>query len=167
MLSLERILIDGALFTLLMSALILVSLVINPRIWINDYPPEIRQRAAPLSASEKQFRSLFTVLFLAGFVVVPYLSTRALAEAAGESASFLTLYLHAFALFNLFNLFDAFVIDWLFLGVLHPKFAFIPEAWGQRELFTDGGKLVRDWLKGIVFCVVGALVITGVVMVIG
>jgi hypothetical protein len=164
MFSTERILIDGALLSALLGTLILTSLWINPRIWLQDYPVDIRQKVAPLAAGEKRMRSLFALAFVATFAVVPFLSTRAVVEIYREEVTFGSLFLHAFLVLNLFNLFDAVVIDWLFLGVVHPRFAFIQEAWGQRERFLDVRKGVADWLKGIVFCAVFALVIAGVVM---
>jgi hypothetical protein len=165
MLSLERILIDGALFILVMGALVLLSLVVNPRIWLQDYPTALRQLAPPLTSREKRQRSLFALPLLLGFIVIPYLSTRAFASAVGESANFLTFYLHAFALFNLFNLFDAVVLDWLFLGMLRPKALLIREALEHPELVVDNRKMVIDYFKGIAFCVVGALVIASAVWV--
>ncbi len=164
MISLERILIDGALFTLGMGALILTSLWVNPRIWLQDYPAALRQLAAPLSAGEKRQQIIFLIPLLLGFFGIPYLSTRAI---AGEGVGFLTLYLHAFVLLNLFNLFDAVVLDWLFLGLLRPKSLLIREALEHPELVMDNHKLVVDYFKGIVFSAVGALIIAGVVLVAG
>jgi hypothetical protein len=161
MLSVERMLLDGALFTLVMSALILISLIMNPRVWLQDYPEALRVAAPPLTPAEKRQQIAITIPFFAGFVVIPFLAARDYLAWAGESATFFSLYLHAFVVLNLFNLFDAVVIDWLFLGVLHPKFALIPEAWGRSALLLDANKGVRDWLKGVVFSAVFALVVSG------
>ncbi len=164
MLSVERILLDGALLTLVMSVMIVLSLLVNPRIWLHDYPAAIRELAPPLSAGEKRQQRVFMIPFLLGFVLVPFLSTRAFVMGAGDGVTFLGTFLHAFALFNIFNLFDALVIDWLWLGLLHPRFALIPEAWGRRDLLLDYRKLVTDWLKGIGFCAVGGLLVAGVTL---
>lgn len=161
MLSVERMLQDGALLTLVMSALLLISFLVNPRIWLQDYPEALRKLAPPLTTMEKRQRLVFAVPFLLGFLLIPFLAARAYLAWAGESATFFSLYLHVFVILNLFNLFDAVAIDWLFLGVMHPKFALIPEAWGRMDLLLDVHKGVRDWLKGIVFCTVFALIITG------
>ncbi len=166
MLSPERILIDGGLLVVVMSALVLVSLIINPRIWLQDYPDAIRKRAAPLTPAEKRQQRIFMIPFMAAVIIIPFFSTRAVVSIAGAEATFGTAFLHAFLVLSLFNLFDALVIDWLFLWVMRPKFAFIPEAWAhQDELFTVK-KAVGDWLKGVVFCTVFALILTVVVMVV-
>jgi hypothetical protein len=160
MLSVERMLQDGALLTLVMSALLLISFLVNPRIWLQDYPEALRKMAPPLTTMEKRQRLVFAVPFLLGFLLIPFLAARAYLAWAGESATLFSLYLHVFVILNLFNLFDAVAIDWFFLGVLHPRFALIPEAWGRTDLLLDVHKGVRDWLKGIVFCTVFALIIT-------
>jgi hypothetical protein len=161
MLSVEHMLLDGALLSLVLSAILLISFLINPRVWLQDYPEALRKLAPPLTLAEKRQRIVIAVPLLLGFLVIPFLAARAYLAWAGESASFFSLYLHVFVVLNLFNLFDAVVIDWLFLGVLHPRFALIPEAWGRADLLIDAQKGVRDWLKGIVFCTVFALLIAG------
>lgn len=167
MLSPERILIDGALLSLVMSVLVFASFLVNPRIWLGDYPEAIRKLAPPLNAAEKRQRALFMIPFLLGFILIPFFSTRAFVDSLGSEATFLSAFLHAFAVLNIFNLFDAVVLDWLFLGLMHPKFALIAEAHGQKAILLDSRKLVTDWLKGVViFCSVFGLVIGGVALVV-
>ncbi len=167
MLSLERILIDGALLSVVMSILVLVSLIVSPRIWLGDYPEAIRKLAPPLNAEEKRIRALFMLPFLLAFIMIPFFSTRAFVDSLGSEATFLSAFLHTFALLNIFNLFDAVVLDWLFIGLMHPKFALIPEAHGQKAILLDSRKLVSDWLKGVlIFCTTFALVIAGAALVV-
>lgn len=149
MLQLDLALRDGLLFCLLMGILILASLVVNPRIWLNDYPESVRKVAPPLNAQEKRQRTAFTIPFLLAAVLIPILSTRAYIAASGEEVSFINAYAHTFAILFLFNLFDALVIDYLFLTVMRPRFAIIPEAWDNRDTFALSSQ-VRDFFKGIV-----------------
>ncbi len=164
MLSLERILIDGGLLVTIITVLILISFVVNPRIWLQDYPEAIRKLAAPLTPAEKRQQRIFMIPFLAAVIVLPFLSTRAVVSQA--DAGFGTAFLHAFILLNLFNLFDALVIDWLFLWVVRPKFAFIPEAWAHQDQLFRTRREIGNWLKGVVFCTVTALILAAVVIVI-
>ncbi len=153
MVTLEKTLIDGALFAILMSALIVLSLLINPRVWLQDYPEEIRKLAPPLTASEKRLQWIILAPFLVGIFVVPFLMAR---EVAG--AGFLTVFGYLFVVLNVFNLFDAVVLDTLLLGFMRPKFALIPEAWDHPELLSLRREAI-NWIKGVVFCTVGALII--------
>jgi len=158
MLSLEQILIGGAGLSLAIGVLILASLMTNPRIWLNDYPESIRRLAAPLTPAEKRQQRLFMVPFLLAFLAVPLLSTVAFLRISGD-APFLSAYAHAFLVLNIANLFDAVIIDWLFLYVMKPRFAIIPEARGRLDTMGIGWQ-ARNYLKGIVFCAVLALPIT-------
>ncbi|MCL4248768.1 MAG: hypothetical protein KJ065_11545 [Anaerolineae bacterium] len=151
MLQLSEILLSGALLSLAIGAVILTSLIVNPRIWLNDYPEPIRQVAPPLTSNEKRQQYVFMVPFLLAFLLVPYFSTRAFAQAG--DVSFLSAYAHAFLVLNIANLFDAVVIDWLFLSLMKPRFAIIPEAWGYFGLM-DARWQVRNYLKGVVLCAV-------------
>ncbi|MCC6612763.1 MAG: hypothetical protein IT320_04745 [Anaerolineae bacterium] len=155
MLSLEQILIGGAALSLAMGILTLASLSLNPRIWLNDYPEEIKKLAAPLSTAEKRQQIVFLVPILLAYIAVPLLSTVGFLRMTGDT-SFLTAYGHAFLVLNIANLFDAVVIDWLFLYVMKPRFAIIPEAWAYFETMNIGWQ-ARNYVKGIVFCAVFAL----------
>lgn len=48
-------LIYGAVLSLLLSTTILGSLRLNPKIWLNDYPAEIRVRLGPMSETSSSF----------------------------------------------------------------------------------------------------------------
>ena len=115
----------------------------------------IKALAAPLSPAEKRQQRIFIVPFLLAFLLVPLLSTVAFLHAGGD-APFLTAYGHAFLVLNIANLFDAVVIDWLFLYVMKPRFAIIPEAWGRLDTMNIGWQ-VRNYFKGIIFCAVFAV----------
>ena len=155
MLSLEQILIGGAGLSLAIGVVILASLITNPRMWLNDYPESVQKLAAPLSPAEKRQRIFFMVPYLLAFLGVSLLSTVAFLSASAD-ATFLTAYGHAFLVLNIANLFDAVVIDWLFLYVMKPRFAIIPEAWGRLDTMNISWE-VRNYFKVIIFCAVLAV----------
>jgi hypothetical protein len=64
------ILIDGAVLSASLTAVILVSLFYNPRIWINDAPPRVRTLAPPLTVIECRARAIAGLLLLLTFVTV-------------------------------------------------------------------------------------------------
>jgi hypothetical protein len=116
-LSLQRLLSDGALLVGVIGVIILGSLVINPRLWLNDYPKEIRAKVPPNTPEEKRVQWVVFVLFLGSMIGIIYYSAAQLKADNGGSISFLTAWLHTFLLFNIANLFDAVVIDLLILTV--------------------------------------------------
>jgi hypothetical protein len=156
-LSMQQILFDGLLISLLLTIIIFGSLYINPRLWLQDFPRQIREKAPPLTPAEKRLRTVIMVLFLAAVVVPLYISALRVEATNGGNAAFLTVFVHVFLVFNIFNLFDALVIDYLILAQMRPKFALIPEAEGLEHLFMDWRMHVGNYLKGIVFCAVFSL----------
>jgi hypothetical protein len=160
MFSISQALLDGVIFSAVISAILLASMVINPRVWLQDYPAAIRDSAPPLTPNEQRVRLAFVIPLLLSFVVVPSVLVQAKPIA---QAGFLNLFVHLFIVFNLFNLVDAVVIDWVFLGLMHPKFALVPEAWGKQALLMDKRKAVADWVKGVVICTIFALIMALVI----
>jgi hypothetical protein len=153
----QRLLVDGLIFCLIQGVLIMGSLYYNPRIWLHDYPEEIRRLAPPLTAAEKRHRWFFGVPIFLAMLLVPLLSTLQLRADLGGSIPFLTAYAHAFLMANIFNLFDALVIDLLILALLQPRFALIPEIIGRADHLRDWNQHFHNYLKGIVFCAVFSL----------
>jgi hypothetical protein len=157
MLSVSRILIDGTVLCLVIGVMIMGSLYINPRLWLQDYPAEIRAKVPPLSAREKRMRYMVAVPFLLLLLGGPVYSTLLLRAEYGGALPFGIAYLHVFLLLQLFNLFDAVVLDLLILALMQPKFATIPGAEGMEYLYRDWGMHLKNYLKGIVICSVLSL----------
>ena len=158
MVDLSQALTHGLGISLFIGVLIIVSLRVNPRIWLQDYPETVRKLAPPLNSQEKRLRLLFAIPFLAGMFVLPYLSTRAFVTANSGDGGFTSAYVYALIILQVFNLFDAVVIDALFLGVIKPRFAFIPEAWNNPETFAITPQVV-NFAKGVVIVSIFSLII--------
>lgn len=156
-LSLTRILIDGALLSTLLGILILASLYYNPRLWLQDYPAEIRARVLPLSRREKRERAVVALLFMAVIIGMLAYSVTQLRAAHGGSVPLVTAYLHIFGVLSIFNLFDALVLDLILLTGFKPKFAVIPGAEGMEYLYHNWGMHLTNFLKGVIFCAVFSL----------
>ena len=156
-LSLPQVVVDGLILSLALSVVILGSLYLNPRLWMHDYPADMRAKVPPLTRREKQVQLVVTVLFLAaGVGALVWAGTRLLAANGGQ-VTFLTAYVHIFLVLNIFNVFDAVVLDYLLIARLKPKFVMMPGTAGMEYLFEDWGMHLRNYLKGIVVCAVLAL----------
>lgn len=153
----SRILIDGALLSFALGVVIIGSLYYNPRLWLQDYPAEIRARALPLTADEKRQRMFVAVLFFSILLGTLAYSMAGLRAVNGGSVPFLTAYLHSFGVLSVFNLFDAVILDLILLTGLKPKFAVIPGAEGMEYLYLNWRMHTVNFLKGVVFCAVFSL----------
>lgn len=75
MLLIRNILLDGGVLSLLASLFIVVSLAINPRIWLHDYPKDIQAQVPPKTEQEKKLSLILGIPFLLLLIGVPFLST--------------------------------------------------------------------------------------------
>jgi len=165
MLDVGRIVLHGAVLSFLASALLVVVLRVNPRIFLHDYPEAIQAQVPPKTANEKRQSALLGVPFLLLLAVVPFLSTLALRRSGGTDVSFLNLFLNAFGVSFFFNLVDLLLLDWLLFCTLTPKFLVIPGSEGNPA-YKDYGYHFRGSLVGTAISVVAGLVIAAIVWVI-
>ena len=162
MFSIHRVVLDGAVLSIIASLLILVSLRINPRMWLQDYPQDIQNKVPPKTEREKRQSLIVGMPFLVVLVVVPFISTMTLNRQGGGDVSFLQLSLNAFGVAFIFNLVDLLVLDWLVFCTVTPKFLVIPGTEGV-EGYKDYYFHFRAFLTGSVLSVVAGLVIAGIV----
>src|SRR5260221_3743226 len=153
-LSLQEILIGGMILSIGISIILLTSMAINPRIMLNDYPPQIKEKLAPLTKLEKRQLAVTGLLFYAFLVAVIFYSTRLLVARHGREGLFLPAFLNTYLISEIFNLFDLLVLDYLLLTVVKPRFLFIPgvEEMGQYNTFRFH---FAGFLKGLI---IGAVV---------
>jgi hypothetical protein len=165
-LNLQRLLVDGTLYTLSLSALVIGSLAYNARLWMHDYPAEIRALQPPLTRAEKRAQYVLMILLLVIMVGGPLLSNIALKAANGGTLSFLSAFLNAFILFNAFNLFDAVVLDILLAVVLKPRFMLLPGSESRMHLYRDWDVHLRNYVKGVIGGTILSLAVAAISMLI-
>ena len=161
MFNITRTIIDGLILSGITSVFIIVSLMINPRIWLQDYPEDIQSKVPPKSDSEKRLSLIIGIPFLIILCVGSFFSTLVL-KFRNPEASFLDLSLNAFGIVLIFNVVDWLLLDWLMFCTLTPRFVVIPGSEGMAG-YKDYLFHFRGFLKGTVFCVISGLVIGGVV----
>ncbi len=152
-----RMLLDGALLSLAATTLILASLWSNPRIWLNDFPADIRQAVPPKTDAEKRASLRWGLPLMALLLGGPLVSTL-LMERDGGEAPFGSLFGHAFVVAFAFNIVDLLVIDWLVLCTWTPRSLVLPGTEGMAG-YKDYGHHFRHFLIGTVFSAVVALVV--------
>jgi hypothetical protein len=130
-LSLKRLYTHGTAINLSMAALLVGSLYYNAEMWVNDYPPDIKEKFGPRSeraTKQAQFLAIPFLLILIGGVVASNLKLK------GEYEGRLPVkaaFLNAYLLFLSFWLFDLTILDWLFFVKLRPEFIVLPGTEGM------------------------------------
>lgn len=164
MLNLSKILLDGGLFVMLGSIVVLGMMRLNPRLFLNkgDMPADILAAVPPKTAQEKRLGIILGIPFLIAIAAVPFVSTLQFHQQAGSDASLLALFLHAFAILMIFNLFDLIVLDFILFCTITPKFMVVPGTEGLAG-YKDYGFHLRQHARSLPFMALMALVIAIVV----
>src|SRR2546423_8980201 len=104
------VVVYGAIASLLLSAVLLIMGLVNPRLMLQDYPKDVQAAVPPKTREEKRqtlYWSLPFWLLLLGFPTASALSAKA------AHAGFLEIFLSAFGVVFVFNLVDWLILDWL------------------------------------------------------
>ncbi|MFH1975023.1 MAG: nitroreductase [Pseudomonadota bacterium] len=158
MLSLAKILFDGAILSALASAVILISLRVNPRIFLQDYPRDIQERVPPKTPAERRLSLLIGIPFLLLLLAVPAFSSWTLKHSSSTPVTFWTLFLNASGVAFVFNLVDLLLLDWGIMCMLTPRFLVVPGSEGAAG-YKDYRYHFRGFLVGSVLSVAAGLVI--------
>jgi hypothetical protein len=158
----SRVLVEGALYALAASAYLMLLLRINPRLFLQDYPPAIQERVPPKTEGERRQSLILGLPFLLLLVAGPLLSTLALDRRLGGTAPFITLFLNAAAVAFAFNLVDWLVLDWLIFCTWTPRFLVVPGSEGMAA-YRDYAYHTRGFLIGTAVSLAAALVLAGIV----
>ena len=154
--------IDGLILSGIASLFIIITLSINPRIWLQDYPDDIQSKVPPKTDKEKRVSLLTGIPFLILLFAVPFFSTLLHKLKNPGHVTFLTLSLTAFGMSFVFNTIDWLLLDWLMFCTLTPRFVVIPGSEGMAG-YKNYWFHFRGFLIGTIFSAVAGLVIGGIV----
>jgi hypothetical protein len=140
----------------LAGALILGTLAYHAEIWRDDYPPDVRARAGPMSTRATAERRFVAAALLALVLGIPVWSTRRLRRHNGGDLCFLSAFLHAYGVSLVFNGFDAVVLDYLLIVRIRPRFVILPGTEGLPG-YGDVSFHVVAFLKGLGIAVIPSL----------
>ncbi|HEX2618999.1 MAG TPA: hypothetical protein VHL11_02600 [Phototrophicaceae bacterium] len=161
---LSDILVHGLMFSVVISAMLLTGLTLNPRLMIQDYPPEVKAKLPPMTPSEKRWQMVMGVpIFGAVIFIMTYSTAQVIARNNGV-AEFLPIFINAYAVFWLFNLFDLVVLDYFVLMILKPGFLIPPGGEGVTDMSTFGFH-VRGFFIGCLYSGVVALLTTVIALI--
>jgi len=156
--SAKRIIVDGSILSGLIGTLVIAAMVYNAEIFHDDYPPDIQEKAGPMSQRAKRQRRIVALLLFLLLFDVPIYSNLKLKRRNHGTLPFLVAWLNAYAVSAIFNLFDLLVIDYLVVIGLHPEFVVLPGTEGMAS-YHDCFFPFVGFLKGLGFGLVPSLLI--------
>ncbi len=152
---------NGLIYSLIVGSLFMLIGRINPEMWLDDYPPDIKQKFGPMSPKTNRLRLILgipTLLFLLGF---PFFVVFQYAQEA--TLTFWQVFGSLLMLYTFFNLFDLLILDWLIFNTIQPRFIILPGTEGMAG-YKDYGFHFRGSLKGQVGLTLFSLIGAGVMM---
>jgi hypothetical protein len=159
--SISKMILDGLILSAIASVLLVVTLRLNPRIWLQDYPHDIQARVPPKTARERQLSVVVGIPFLILLVAGTLISTLALKRQHQGEISLFSLVLHAFGILFIFNGVDWLVLDWLMFCTITPGFVVIPGSEGaegyKNYWFHFRGFLIGTALSAVAGLLIGAI----------
>ena len=162
-LSAKRVLVDGGVMSALLGAIVMASLAYDAEMWHQDYPPDIQERAGPMSERAKRERLVVAAPLFAILFGAPVLSNLKLKRERGGELSFAAAAANAYAVWLVFNLFDLLVLDYLILIGLNPRFAVLAGTEGMPS-YRDLRFPFLGFLKGLVVGLIPSLLIARLTM---
>jgi hypothetical protein len=125
-LSARRVLVDGALYSGAIAALVLATLRYDPQIWHQDYPEEMKAKFGPPSEKARRLTAAMLVPFLVIAVGGLVMSNLRLKRDNGGRLSFAAAFANAYAVFTTFNLFDTVILDYWLFTLVQPRWSKLP-----------------------------------------
>lgn len=151
----------GLVLSTVLTVLIIISLKINPEIWYNDYPEEVRKVYGPMSEKGKRLRILFVIPIFGAMIAAMIIMVIRLGEALGSTPAFMEVFAGASVIFLIFSLVDAFIIDWLILMVLWPDLGVLPGTRGMA-FYHDMRAWAFNLLKSMPISLIVGLLTAGI-----
>ena len=150
-------LIYGLALSLILTMLSIIAGAIALDMFVDDYPPEIKQKHGPMSPRAARLRPYLATLLFIPVLFVPMVGLFSLRTHI-ESVSFLSAFVFSGITLLVFNLFDLIILDWLFFCTIQPRSMVLPGTEGMAA-YRDYRFHFIGFLKGLGFTVVGSLII--------
>jgi hypothetical protein len=141
----KHLLKNGSIINGSIAAVIFSSLYVNPMMWVQDAPPDIREKVGPKDKKAKWQTMLFGIPFMLILFGGIAHSNQQLKRQLGGKLPFKLAFWQAYGLLLYFWLFDLVLIDWLCLVTFKPSFAIIPGTEGMAGWDDYAFHLRASW----------------------
>ncbi|MEM9454810.1 MAG: hypothetical protein AAGF11_11570 [Myxococcota bacterium] len=126
----------GLFASVAFSILVLGSYVVDPLMWVGDFPPEVRARVDEIPpASEQRAVVMFFAIVALLLGVTGRLGYR-LRRLGAREGSFGRVFVHLLLVLTFVNLWDFLVVDLLVFNLFHPDFMLIPGAEEEAKRYA-------------------------------
>jgi hypothetical protein len=137
-----------------------ISGAIALEMFVDNYPPDIKQKFGRMSPRAARLRPYITSLLYLAFLTIPIVG---LFKLKGEldSITFIPALVFTFITLLVFNTFDLIILDWLFFCTIQPRSMVLPGTEGMAGYRNYHFHWI-GFLKGLGFTSAGSLFLAGV-----
>ncbi|MCA9955077.1 MAG: hypothetical protein H6657_00995 [Ardenticatenaceae bacterium] len=154
----QRVRKDGRNLSLLFGAFTSMTLLLNPEIWLNDYPPDIKEKFGPQSEKARRQGWLVAIPFFLLLIGPVVRSNLALKKENGGVLPFKMAFLNTYGQFVYVWLFDLVIMDWLLFVTVQPKRIVLPGTEGAAG-YKDYGFHLKAALPALPIMILPSLLI--------
>lgn len=154
---------DGLIFSIVGSLILVGGLYWNPRIFLSDYPADVRAAVPPKTRREWMQALALSAAFFPWIIGYPVFSAWLLRQQAGGDITFWFAFACTLGVVMLFNAVDLFILDiWLF-ATLTPRWLVIPGTAGMPG-YKDRAMHLRAHAKALPFLIAAAAVLAWIAL---
>ncbi len=147
----------GLVLSLVLTMLTAISGAIALDMFVDKYPPDIKETYGPMSLRAARLRPFIAALLFITVFVVPIIGLFAL-QTQVDAVPFLPALAFSGIVLLTFNTFDLLILDWLFFCTIQPRSMVLPGTEGMMA-YRDYRFHFVGFLKGLGFSAVGSLLI--------
>lgn len=145
------ILFDGLIYSGGFALIILVSVLINPRIWLQDFPDSLKKDVPPKTRRESRQTFITGFLFALFIVGFPLYSLSGLKNDIQGAIPFWTMFLHSFYVMMICNILYWLVFHFIIFNIVISRIRTVPGL-KKRFQFTGWRKQIFGMLVGVLSC---------------
>lgn len=147
----DVILMHGLIYTGGFVLIILISVLINPRIWMQDFPDVLKNDIPPKTI--KEVKQTFVTGFLFSFFIVgfPLYSLSIILDKSNVDLNDSNLFLHSFSVMMICNILYWLIFHSLIFNVIISKIRTVPGLKGKIT-FSGWKKLIFGMFVGVLTC---------------
>ncbi len=112
----------GLMMSIGLGVVITLSQVLNAEIWLEDYPPDIREKFGSMRQQAKRQKGIVSIFFLLAALGPIIALVIRLNTIANGTPTFGMIFWSVLIAMMIFNLFDLLVLDWLIFAGITPQF---------------------------------------------
>ena len=122
---------DGSILAAVVASVLVLTLYINPRIALSDYPRDVRAAVPPRTRKEIGVGIPVAIVLLPGLIAIPLHSTHLIKEQQSGTIPYWMAFVTFFGEYFLVSLFDLVVLDIAMFYTWTPRFVVIPGTAGM------------------------------------